>query len=113
MCVCIWEIVQPSIWNHCAGGFDCLLAGFNFDAFAYRGLLDVRIPAIATTRYDRSRPVIPIDRDHPFPSIATSVKGRWVHLVILSIFAWGQAEVEAVPVVNRRDPRALRSGPSS
>jgi hypothetical protein len=30
----------------------------------------------------------------------------------LSVFVWRQA-VEAIPVVNRRDPRALRSAPAA
>jgi len=34
----------------------------------------LRIPTIATTRSDGSRPPIPTDRDHLFRSIATSVK---------------------------------------
>jgi len=36
--------------------------------------MELRIPTIATTRSDGSRPPIPTDRDHLFRSIATSVK---------------------------------------
>jgi starch synthase len=62
--------------------------------------------------FRRSRPPIPTDRDHLFRSIATSAA-----LVLtapsddggdVSVLAVGQARGEAVPVVNRRDPRATR-----
>ena len=53
------------------------------------------------------------DRDHLFRSIATSV--AWVLVAPLDVdgdvsLLWvGQARQEAVPVVDRRDPRATRS----
>jgi hypothetical protein len=63
--------------------------------------------------YRRSRPPIPTDRDHLFRSIATSV-ARVLTAPLddggdVSLLKVGQARREAVPVVNRRDPRATRS----
>ena len=63
--------------------------------------------------FRRSRPLIPTDRDQLFQSIATSA--AWVLRAPLddggdvSLLDVGQARREAVPVVNRRDPRATRS----
>ena len=63
--------------------------------------------------FRRSRPPIPTDRDHLFRSIATSV-ARVLTAPLddsgdVSLLKVGQARREAVPVVNRRDPRATRS----
>src|SRR3981081_1128133 len=63
--------------------------------------------------YRRSRPPIPTDRDHLFRSIATSV-ARVLTAPLddggdVSLLTAGQARREAVPVVNRRDPRVTRS----
>lgn len=38
------------------------------------GCVGVRIPTIATTYTDRSRPPVPIDHDHPFRGIATRLR---------------------------------------
>jgi hypothetical protein len=62
--------------------------------------------------YRRSRPPIPTDRDHLFRSIATSV-ARVLTAPLddggdVSLLWIGQARQQAVPVVNRRDPRATR-----
>jgi hypothetical protein len=59
------------------------------------------------------------DCDHPLRSIATSCYDRLRPVkaplgplgVILSILWWRQARWEAVPVVNRRDPRAAEWPP--
>jgi len=63
--------------------------------------------------FRRLRPLIPVDRDHLFRSIATSVARVLVApldvAVDVSLPRVGQARQEAVPVVNRRDPRATRS----
>ena len=63
--------------------------------------------------FRRLRPLIPVDRDHLFRSIATSVTRVLVApldvAVDVSLPRVGQARQEAVPVVNRRDPRAPRS----
>ena len=63
--------------------------------------------------FRRSRPVIPTDRDQLFRSIATSV-ARVLRAPLddggdVSLLFARQARREAVPVVNRRDPRAARS----
>src|SRR5580700_8936781 len=63
--------------------------------------------------FRRSRPPIPTDRDHLFRSIATSV-ARVLTAPLddggdVSLLKVGQARREAVPVVNRRDPRVTRS----
>ncbi len=63
--------------------------------------------------FRRSRPLIPIDCDHSFRSIATSVAR--VRIAPLDVVAdvslprVGQARQDSVPVVNRRDPRVARS----
>lgn len=66
-----------------------------------------------TCAFRRLRPLIPVDRDHLFRSIATSVTRVLVApldvAVDVSLPRVGQARQEAVPVVNRRDPRAPRS----
>ena len=63
--------------------------------------------------FRRSRPLIPVDRDHLFRSIATSVARVLLApldvAVDVSLPRAGQARQKAVPVVNRRDPRATRS----
>jgi hypothetical protein len=64
--------------------------------------------------YRRSRPPIPTDRDHLFRTIATSSAARVLTAPLddggdVSLLGVGQARREAVPVVNRRDPRATRS----
>ena len=63
--------------------------------------------------FRRLRPLIPVDRDHLFRSIATSVARVLVApldvVVDVSLPRVGQARQEAVPVVNRKDPRATRS----
>jgi hypothetical protein len=73
----------------------------------------VNSDASAAWAYRRSRPPIPTDRDHLFRSIPTSVArvlttplddGGEVILLMA-----GQAQREAVPVANRRDPRVTRS----
>ena len=63
--------------------------------------------------YRRSRPPIPTDRDHLFRTIATSSAARVLTAPLddggdVSLLGVGQARREAVPVVNRRDPRATR-----
>ena len=63
--------------------------------------------------FRRSRPLIPTDRDHLFRSIATSL-ARVLMAPLddggdVSLLWVGQARREAVPVVNRRDPRSPRS----
>ena len=69
--------------------------------------------ALAGWAFRRSRPLIPTDRDHLFRSIATSA-ARVLTAPLddggdVSLLWVGQARREAVPVVNRRDPRATRS----
>src|SRR5208283_4226687 len=63
--------------------------------------------------FRRSRPLIPTDHDHLFRSIATSVARMLIAPLDdggdVSLLWVGQARREAVPVVNRRDPRATRS----
>ncbi|MGE5771900.1 MAG: helix-turn-helix domain-containing protein [Hyphomicrobiales bacterium] len=63
--------------------------------------------------FRRLRPLIPVDRDHLFRLIATSVARVLLApldgAVDVSLARAGQARQEAVPVVNRRDPRATRS----
>src|SRR5580692_11552551 len=73
----------------------------------------VNSDASAAWAYRRSRPPIPTDRDHLFRSIATSV-ARVLTAPLddggdVSLLKVGQARREAVPVVNRRDPRVTRS----
>src|SRR5271166_6111228 len=67
----------------------------------------------AMCAYRRTRPPIPTDRDPAFRSIATSA-ARVLTAPLdeggdVSLPGVGQARREAVPVVNRRDPRATRS----
>ena len=63
--------------------------------------------------FRRLRPPIPTDRDHLFRSIATGVVRALVAPLDVDgdvSLPWvGQARQGAVPVVNRRDPRATRS----
>ena len=63
--------------------------------------------------FRRSRPLIPTDRDQLFRLIATRA-ARVLRAPLddggdVSLLCVGQAPREAVPVVNRRDPRATRS----
>ena len=63
--------------------------------------------------FRRSRPLIPTDRDQLFRLIATSA-ARVLRAPLddggdVSLLFARQARREAVPVVNRRDPRATRS----
>ena len=61
----------------------------------------LRIPTIATTDSDGSRPPVPIDRDQGGVVLTAPLDdGGDVSLLFV-----GQARREAVPVVNRRDPR--------
>ena len=64
--------------NHAlAYGVLAALGGIGFKGWR------VRIPMIATTRTDRSRPPVPIDRDHRFRLIATTLRvgrRRWCDL---------------------------------
>src|SRR2546430_7494557 len=71
-----------------------------------------KCPKRGRCAFRRWRPGIPTDRDHPFRSIATSV-ARVLTAPLdedgdVSLLSVGQARREAVPVVNRRDPRATR-----
>ena len=70
----------------------------------------VRAPVLAQKAI---RPAHSDDCDHSFRSIATSVARVRIALlddvVDFSLPRVGQARQEAVPVVNRRDPRATRS----
>ena len=63
--------------------------------------------------FRRLRPLIPVDRDHLFRSIATSVtrvhKAPLDVVVDGSLRRVGQVWQDSVPVVNRRDPRVARS----
>jgi len=66
-----------------------------------------------TCAFRRSRPLIPTDRDQLFRLIATRA-ARVLRAPLddggdVSLLCVGQAPREAVPVVNRRDPRATRS----
>jgi hypothetical protein len=63
------------------------------------------IPTIATTHSDGSRPLVPIDRDQG-SVVLTAPLGAGGDV---SLLFGGQARREAVPVVNRRDPRVTRS----
>jgi hypothetical protein len=78
------------------------------DAIA-RGAIGLRIPTIATTHSDGSRPPVPIDRDQGGVVLTAPLDdGGDVSLL------WaGQVRWEAVPVVNRRGPRVTRSAPTA
>ena len=56
----------------------------------------MRIPAIATTRYDRSRPLIPGDRDQCEGAVGSLGHSQYSQLT--------SSGLEAVPVVNREGP---------
>ena len=69
-------------------------------------------PSGLSAQFRRLRPPIPTDRDQLFRSIATSA-ARVLTAPLddgcdVSLLGVGQARREAVPVVNRRDPRAPR-----
>lgn len=36
----IWQLTQVSLIAHLVGGVDCMLVGFNFGSFLYRGYFD-------------------------------------------------------------------------
>jgi len=65
----------------------------------------MRIPVIAPTRSDASRPPVPTDRDQCEGAVRCT--------------CWSQCSrspsraTKAVPAVNRRDPRASRSVPTA
>jgi len=65
----------------------------------------MRIPTIVTTRSDGSRPPVPIDRDQCDGAVRCICWSQGSRLA--------SSAVEAVPVVNRRNPRALRSAPTA
>ena len=68
--------------------------------------IGVGIPTIATTYSDGSRPPVPIDCDQCVARVLTAPLDDGGDVSLLMA---GQARREAVPVVNRRDPRVTRS----
>ena len=89
------------------------LAAIFAGPFRSKGALDftsgyggkLRITTIATTRYDASRPLA--------RWIATSMKAPLGTVGDSQYSRLASSGVEAVPVVNRRDPRAPRSAPTA
>src|SRR5579864_2001805 len=61
----------------------------------------------------RLRPPATTHRDHSLRWIATSMKAPLGTLGDSQYSRSASSAVEAVPVVNRRDPRALRSAPTA
>jgi Transposase domain (DUF772) len=67
----------------------------------------VRIPTIATSHSDSSRPPIPIDRDRCGAGFLKAPLDNALHQCLARWANWSSTG-EAVPVVNRRDLRATR-----
>src|SRR5580704_5900010 len=73
----------------------------------YRASAKLRIPTIATSHSDSSRPPIPIDRDRCGAGFLKAPLDNALHQCLARWANWSSTG-EAVPVVNRRDLRATR-----
>jgi hypothetical protein len=69
--------------------------------------ISLRIPTIATSHSDSSRPPIPIDRDRCGAGFLKAPLDNALHQCLARWANWSSTG-EAVPVVNRRDLRATR-----
>jgi hypothetical protein len=121
------EALKPAKQQaHASGGWLIQIGAFDGEAEAKQHLSEAQLNAstalaaadpfterVQRCAFRRSRPLIPTDRDQLFRSIATSA-ARVLRAPLddggdVSLLFARQARREAVPVVNRRDPRATRS----
>jgi hypothetical protein len=104
------QIARNATMDDCGALRDCRYLLHDRDTKFTRSFRAILVSSCA---FRRLRPLIPVDRDHLFRSIATSVARVLLApldvAVDVSVPRAGQARQDSVPVASRRDPRATRS----